>query len=252
MKKIITALMILMALMCFTACQPEDGGDPTPSFDPNTLDGYYVATAMICGKPVNMNTFIIKGNSLTYYTLDGAEVIDENFLDSVTQKKEWTKTIERGEDLTFTITGEQGTYSVTTENGVTSMTCDSGFFIPLLKVAKGTTGTPFTSMDIFIGTGNKSLSLVTTPMGSSDWHGVTVRFGEVEYESLSAAITDNVYTVTGVRNDSTDEDTDEAAFIVTVSTGAAVISGVQNFPDERNPADTYTRLVRTTPWPIAE
>lgn len=251
MKKIISVLLILAALFAFTACEPEASpaapSDEGPGIiDTTTLDGVYVQTVNQCGKPANMYTYVISGNTITAYHLSlyhGYETPTEESLAAATQVEMYSDTITpHGTSFDW---GTDETWSMTTDaSGTWIMEDGNDIRPPLQKVAAGRCGTPLYSEDFYL-TAGKALSIETDLSGDVSY--VMLFIGQNSYESEEADKTGNTIAVTGLE-DSSGPMTDGACTI-TLDGNTAVVSGVENFTGQDDPAGTYTKYTRTTPWP---
>lgn len=209
--------------------------------DATTLDGYYVQTALSGGKPANEYTIVIEGNAMKCYVLTPGTGAD---LGAVNDASAWgepvTYSIEKdAAGLSFTLP-EAGAYKLITIGDWVYL---SGSDLLFEKVVPETTGTPSTVMEVYYD----GLSYVSVFDGGDPYF----YLGDYSFYALDI---DESGNVTGISYSVDGENDDEAATAtctVTFTDTAVEISAVANWPDGlASPAGTYTRYVRTTPWPV--
>lgn len=266
MKKLITALMILMALFCFTACEPED--DPTPptppanndgpgNIDTTTLDGIYVQTLTINGKPCNASVIVINGNTQSFYEMSPAEqYLNDPFptAESLNSMKlvsssEPIQITRNDANMTFTNDAEEETYQVITDaNGTWLSYVNNPDDDVYQKVELGHYGTPMFDWEYFFSDDGMVMLYI---------YDETIIDAEIAtennwYETLDGTGDGNTYVAEGIYPYG-EEPIEAGAFTVTINGNTATVSDTSGFLNEDAevvPGD-YTRYVRTTPWPAA-
>lgn len=234
MKKFISALLVLTVLFGFTACKPESDPTPTPAVDLTTLDGMYVTTLTVSGKPCNWETLVISGNTATLYGLMVGTSLAG--LNAATQESEDTETIVRN-GLSFTFEGDTDVYTLEVQNGVGVIDMDD---TPYMKVLPGQLGEPIGTMEFYYSEAGDAISVLTFGSGAASLTQMSIYVAaEDDDYSGFANVNGNTYTVTSI--------VDSFSFSVEFSGNTATVSDVNGF--ETTPATTYTKYVRTTPWP---
>lgn len=268
MKKLITALMILVVVFCFSACEPEN--DPTPpttpttpttpadidgpgTIDITTLDGIYVQTVNLGGKPVNRSVYVIDGNDMSVYeTMPSNNNLLPNaaYFDSMSMILKETKTITRN-DVTMTCSDDHHEYKlITNTNGTWLVNVEHPDDLnrTFQKVERGHYGTPISVSDCFLKNG-AALGVLYDD-GKID--NVIVYTEESGYLT-NGTTSGNTYTaVSFLEMDS--EEPISGAFTVTINGNTATVSVASGFLNEDDAtvvSGNYTRYIRTTPWPAA-
>ncbi|MBQ0165772.1 MAG: hypothetical protein KBT02_01530 [Treponema sp.] len=231
MKKFISALLVLTVLFCFTACKHEPDSTPTP--DLTTLDGMYVTTLTISGKPCNWETLVISGNTATLYGM----MADTSLagLNAATQEIEDTETIVRN-GLSFTIEGDTNVYTLEVQDGVGIIVL---YGMQYMKVLPGELGESIGTMEFYHSEAGNVISVLTFDLGAGSLTQMSLVVAENEVYSGFATIIGNTYSVTS--------DGDNFSFSVEFSGSTATLTSHDGFAT--TPASTYTKYVRTTPWP---
>lgn len=251
MKKLITALMILAALLCLTGCAKE----PDTS---NPFEGYYVMSETIGGKPINVMTFIIKGNTIEEWVFRNPIKYTESSLNSL-QLERWTAKTITVRDTYFEVEGDSAHYYLENTMGFTFLTSSNSHFGYYQKVDAGQTSSIFAEMysiDYYLAANGDAIELYIYDDGEDTEYDFSIYVDEdyVDedddgwYYPDDIGKTGNTFTLTF------DEDGDgvnEGSCKVTLSNTGATISDITNFPGTE-PATTYTKYVRNTAWPVAQ
>lgn len=131
MKKLITALMILAALLCLTGCAHDTDTS-------NKFEGYYVVSVTMGGKPVNLGTLIIRGHTIEEWDLSYPDDFTKDTLNAMHQIKIGSGTINVFDDY-FTIDDDPDRWYLEEDNGNTFLIIGDGIFDTLQKVDPGKT-----------------------------------------------------------------------------------------------------------------
>lgn len=251
MKKLITALMILAALLCFTSCKPE----PDTS---NPFEGYYVMSATMGGKPVNFSTIIIKGNTIVEWDLSNPDTFTENTLNSMQQRKTYSGVITV-QDGYFTVEGDTHRYYLEEVGSYTFLTSNAKSFGYYQKVNAGQTSPEYANAiayDFYIADNDDVIMVITEKDNTGTEYDFSIYVDKdyVDedddgwYYPDDIDITGNTFTLTF---DEGRDGVNKGSCEVTLSNTGATIRDITNFPGTE-PATTYTKYVRNTAWPVAQ
>lgn len=247
MKKFISALLVLTVLFCFTACKPESDPTPTPAVDLTTLDGMYVVTYNTCGKPCNQETVVISGDKATWYSLTAGYSI-ASFNTATQEIFDGPNTIVRNGLSFYEVGCEDDVYTLEVQNGVGLLTKSNSTTV-YQKVLPGEVGESLLDMNVYLSgdgaEGCNSVSIATMEAGQYSFTEIMLFSGtnqEMYFGDTREGVNENEFTVTGE-----DDDENDFSFTVTVNGNTATVSDVTGIVP--SPAGTYTKYVRTTPWP---
>ena len=233
----------------------------TPVRGTSDYDGYYVMTALIGGMPANERTLVISGNAIKLVTLQQDDHAD-NYKDQYNLSQLVTETyrIDWDQNSFTTVPENNGspeTYTIVTEND-TTLVMNNG--APFEKVTPGTTGTVCAEIEIIeFGWLYYEYFFVITDYGTEFFE---EQFGQTAcfpFWPMSATVSGQTMNVTGI-NYWIDEPwntipAEDVTVTITIADDSIEITNVTNWPTgEGVPEDptgtTYTRWLRTTPWPV--
>lgn len=246
MKKLITLLLISSMLFLYTACTPEAGGTPAdtgPHVDTTTLDGIYVCTVMLGGKPFNKAVYVINGDYLVEFYMSLSNIYSEESFEDNHYYQYSPQAIQR-EGLQCTY--GSSVYEMVTDADGTWLVNAQGTKL-FQKVLLGETGTPSGNYYFFFGNVNKSILIMGNDnIGRFNSPTVSFSIGTVEQNgtdfnmsTLAQGIIPALYSATA----SLTFENDAYTFS---------ISGDNNFGQKSEVEGVYTPYVRETDWPSVD
>lgn len=231
-----------------------------PAVDNTTLDGWYVQTSMVCGKPCNKDVIYIKGTKLYWWYCypERSETIEQ--LDNIKVKYDAGPgaynngapiTIkESGLEFVLSVFGGTHTYTLQDKNDGTTWLLKDGEYVDAFQKVYSPNWTSSVirdTSDVYFN-GDNVLSLTTYPDNTENGF-FELTFNDDFYSSESMKeTTPGYFEVNGIYGIHADE-----IWNITVTDTSATISyTVSETGLAQDVCKTYTRYVRNKPWPVVD